>query len=173
VVPNLRYGEWANVENSFTTQVPAVVCCGLQGKIKAAWVLFSTVRLSSRAGRFRRVFGSKNLKAISVIGTGSVPIANPKAFMEARLWFRQFLYDVNDPRRKDMVGGMFFWIDGSPAGANVTNNPYFGTNSLPLYLRVPQRARPAPERAASAWPAPTAMNRSVQALRLSGSRAPA
>jgi hypothetical protein len=35
--------------------------------------------------------------------------------MEARLWFRQFLWDVDDPRRKDMVGGMFFWIK-APAG---------------------------------------------------------
>jgi aldehyde:ferredoxin oxidoreductase len=88
-------------------------------------------------GGFGGVFGSKNLKAISVIGTGSVPIANPEAFMEARLWFRQFLWDVDDPRRKDMVGGFFFWINGSPAGANVTNNPNFAASALPL---VPARA---------------------------------
>ena len=49
-------------------------------------------------GGFGAVWGSKKLKAISVIGTGSVSVADPKALMAARLWYRQFQYDVDNPR---------------------------------------------------------------------------
>jgi aldehyde:ferredoxin oxidoreductase len=138
VVPNLKYGEWAELSDSFSTQIPAVVCCGLAGENKSrmAALLHGPGSQAALCG-FGGVFGSKNLKAISVIGTGSAPIANPREFMEARLWFRQFQFNVDDPARKDMTGGMFFWINGSPAGANVTNNPYFGANAIPL---VPARA---------------------------------
>jgi aldehyde:ferredoxin oxidoreductase len=138
VIPSLKQGEWTQVENSYTTQIPAVVCCGLAGENKSRMgALLHGPGSQAALGGFGGVFGSKNLKAISVLGTGSAPIADPKAFMEARLWFRQFLYDVNDPRRKDMTGGFFFWIDGSPAGANVTNNPNFGSTPFPV---VPSRA---------------------------------
>jgi len=138
VVPGLKYGEWADIEDSFTTQVPAVVCCGVAGENRSRMgCLLHGPGSQAALGGFGGVFGSKNLKAISALGTGHVPIADPEAFMDARLWFRQFLWDVDDPRRKDMVGGFYFWINGSPAGANVTNNPYFGANALPL---VPARA---------------------------------
>lgn len=138
VMPNLRQGEWAQVEDGYTTQVPAVVCCGLAGENRSRLgALLHGPGSQAALGGFGGVFGSKNLKAISVIGTGSVPIADAKAFMEARLWFRKFLWDVDDPRRKDMVGGMYFWINGAPAGANVTNNPYFAADAIPL---VPARA---------------------------------
>jgi len=138
VMPGLKHGEWAEVDDGFTTQIPAVVCCGLAGENKSRMgALLHGPGSQAALGGFGGVFGSKNLKAISVIGTGSAPIADPLAFMEARLWFRQFQYNVDDPRRKDMTGGFFFWVNGSPAGANVTNNPYFGPNALPL---VPARA---------------------------------
>ncbi len=138
VLPGLKRGEWEQLEDGFTTQLPAVVCCGVAGENKSRLgALLHGPGSQAALGGFGGVFGSKNLKAISFLGTGSVPIADPKAFMEARLWFRQFLYNVDDPRNKDMVGGMFFWVNGSPAGANVTNNPYFGANAVPL---VPARA---------------------------------
>ncbi|MDA3935237.1 MAG: aldehyde:ferredoxin oxidoreductase, partial [Actinomycetota bacterium] len=41
-------------------------------------------------GGFGGVFGSKNLKAISVLGTGGVTIADPKALMDARMWSMQY-----------------------------------------------------------------------------------
>ena len=143
VVPSLKYGEWVELsQNNFTTQVPAVVCCGISGENRSriGALLHGPGSQAALCG-FGGVFGSKNLKAISAIGTGSAPIADPQAFMEARLWFRQFLYDVDDPRRKDMTGGFYFWINGSPAGANVSNNPYFsfGRASTPPPL-VPARA---------------------------------
>jgi len=132
VVPDLKYGEWAKVEDGFTTQIPAVVCCGLAGENKSRLgALLHGPGSQAALGGFGGVFGSKNLKAISAIGTGHVPIADPQAFMKARLWFRQFQWDVDDPRRKDMVGGLYKWISGAPSGANVTNE------ALPL---VPARA---------------------------------
>jgi aldehyde:ferredoxin oxidoreductase len=123
VMPNLRYGEWAQAGDGFTTQIPAVVCCGLAGENKSRLgALLHGPGSQAAIGGFGGLFGSKKLKAISAIGTGSIPIANPKAFMEARLWFRQFLWDVDNPRRPDMMGGLFGWINGAPSSApNVTN----------------------------------------------------
>ena len=143
VIPVLKYGEWTEAGGGFTTQIPAVVCCGIAGEYKSRiGALLHGPGSQAAIGGFGGVFGSKNLKAISALGTGSAPIANPAEFMEARLWFRKFLYDVDDPRRKDMTGGFYFWINGSPAGANVTNNPYF-------YFGAPPAPYPVPARAAS------------------------
>jgi aldehyde:ferredoxin oxidoreductase len=138
VVPGLRPGEWAALDHGYTTQVPAVVCCGPAGENGSRiGALLHGPGSQAALGGFGGVFGSKRLKAVSVIGTGGAPVADPGAFMDARLWFRRFQYDVDDPRRKEMTGGMFFWVNGSPAGANVTNNPYFDPKLLPL---VPSRA---------------------------------
>jgi len=138
VNPDLKFGEWAEVGDSFTSQVPAVVCCGLSGENKSRMgALLHGPGSQAALGGFGGVFGSKNLKAISVIGTGSAPIADPQAFMDARMWFKKFQFNVDNPRRKDMMGGFYFWINGSPGGASVTNNPYFGSDGLPL---VPSRA---------------------------------
>ena len=139
VIPGMKYGEWTAAGGDFTTQLPAVVCCGLAGENRSRiGALLHGPGSQAALGGFGGVFGSKNLKAISALGTGSAPIANPEAFMEARQWFRQFLYDVDDPRRKDMTGGFYFWINGSPAGASVSNNPYF--NFGPPGPLVPARA---------------------------------
>ena len=141
VVPSLKFGEWTEAGEGFTTQIPAVVCCGLAGENRSRiGALLHGPGSQAALGGFGGVFGSKNLKAISVLGTGVVPIAKPGAFMDARLWFRQFLYDVDAPRREDMTGGFYFWINGSPGGANVTNNPYFYFGDPPQPPLVPARA---------------------------------
>jgi aldehyde:ferredoxin oxidoreductase len=124
VVPDLRYGEWAELANScYTTQIPAVVCCGPAGEKKSriAGLLHGPGSQAALCG-FGAVFGSKNLKAISALGTGSVPIADPKAFMDARLWFRQFQWDVDDPREPEKFEGRgYMLINGAPSGGNVSN----------------------------------------------------
>ena len=52
---------------------------------------------ASGQGGFGGVWGSKNLKAISVIGTGSIQIADPKGLMEARLWAqKKYSTDLNN-----------------------------------------------------------------------------
>ncbi|MDI9613947.1 MAG: aldehyde ferredoxin oxidoreductase N-terminal domain-containing protein [Acidobacteriota bacterium] len=130
-VPGLKQGEWAELaQNCFTTQIPAVVACGPAGERKSRLgaLLHGPGSQAALCG-FGGVFGSKNLKAISFLGTGSVPIADPKAFMDARLWFRQFQWDVDNPRDAEIFeGGGYSLINGAPSGGNVTNG---GPNRVP------------------------------------------
>jgi aldehyde:ferredoxin oxidoreductase len=134
VMPNLRYGEWAELaKNYFTTQIPAVVCCGPAGETKSrlGCLVHGPGSQAALCG-FGGVFGSKKLKAISAIGSGGVPIADPKAMMETRLWFRQFLWDVDNPYEADKYEGRgYTLISGQPSGGNVLNG------QVPL---VPARA---------------------------------
>jgi aldehyde:ferredoxin oxidoreductase len=134
VIPTLRHGEWAELANDcHTTQVPAVVCCGAAGEnvTRIAALLHGPGSQAALCG-FGGVFGSKKLKAISAIGTGGVPIGDPKAFMDARLWFRQFQWDVDNPYQAERFEGQgYMLINGAPSGGNVSNR------SIPL---VPARA---------------------------------
>jgi aldehyde:ferredoxin oxidoreductase len=124
VMPSLKMGEWAELaSNCFTTQIPAVVTCGPIGEAKSrlGCLLHGPGSQAALCG-FGGVFGSKNLKAISVIGTGHAPIADPKAMMDARLWFRQFQWDVDNPRDANVFEGMgYSLISGRPKGGNVAN----------------------------------------------------
>jgi aldehyde:ferredoxin oxidoreductase len=131
VNPRIKHGEWAEYAgNCFSTQVPAVVCCGPAGERKSriAALLHGPGSQAALCG-FGAVFGSKNLKAISAIGSGKVPIADPKAFMDARLWFRQFQWDVDNPRDPEIFETGYSLINGAPKGGNVSNSD-----------RVPSRA---------------------------------
>ncbi len=134
VMPELKLGEWAEVsDDNFTTQVPAVVCCGVAGENKSrlGCLLHGPGSQAALCG-FGGVFGSKNLKAISAIGTGSVPIADPKEFMRTRLWYNRFQWNVDNPREGTrFLSGMYRVSAGAPSGANTTNS------SVPL---VPARA---------------------------------
>ncbi len=133
VMPDLKHGEWAEVDDSFSTQVPAVVCCGVAGEKRSrlGCLLHGPGSQAALCG-FGGVFGSKNLKAISAIGTGSVPIADPKAFMDTRLWYNQFQWNVDNPLEGTrFLTGMYRVSAGAPSGANTTN----GTPPL-----VPARA---------------------------------
>ena len=99
VTPGAKLGEWATLGENYTTQKPAVVCIGPAGENKVRFAaLIHDAGNGAGQGGFGAVWGSKKLKAISVIGTGSVPVADPKALMAARLWYRQFQYDVDNPR---------------------------------------------------------------------------
>ncbi|MDR0310079.1 MAG: hypothetical protein LBJ21_00690 [Acidobacteriota bacterium] len=82
-----RFGdEWHQIENSYTTARPQVLCIGPIGETKSRLAaLITGSGISARIGGFGAVFGAKNLKAVSVAGTGNVPVADPKAVMEARL----------------------------------------------------------------------------------------
>lgn len=81
-----------------TTQRPAVVTTGIAGE--------NMVRISglthdggagAAVGGFGAVFGSKNLKAISVIGTGYVPVADPNALLDTRIDVKnKYGYDPSD-----------------------------------------------------------------------------
>jgi aldehyde:ferredoxin oxidoreductase len=127
VLPSAKHGEWAELDKGYTTQVPAVACIGMAGENKSRIASIVHGAGSSAAqGGFGGVWGSKNLKAISVIGTGSVPIVNPQALMEARLWFNHFQWDVDEPLDPKMEPRAFMLFNGAPSGGNTHNG------SLPL-----------------------------------------
>lgn len=87
---NVSAGQWSTVGNGFSTQRPAVLCTGLAGENQSriAALIHDAGNGAGESG-FGGVWGSKNLKAISVIGTGIIQVADPKALMEARLWIKE------------------------------------------------------------------------------------
>jgi len=123
VAPGLRFGEWLMLGAEYTTQKPAVLCIGPAGEKQARIAsLIHDAGNGAGQGGFGAVWGSKKLKAISVIGTGNVKIANPKALIEARLWYRQFQYDVDNPRLEKPAEAMLFSpVNNSPASDNFNN----------------------------------------------------
>jgi aldehyde:ferredoxin oxidoreductase len=71
-----------------TTQKPAVLCIGPLGEVRAGELgaLIHDAGCACGQGGFGAVWGSKNLKAISVIGTGGILVADPRALLEAWQW---------------------------------------------------------------------------------------
>jgi aldehyde:ferredoxin oxidoreductase len=93
---NRRYGEWLPLENGYTTQRPAIVCIGRAGEnqSRVAAIVHDAGDASGQCG-FGGVFGAKNLKAIAVLGTGGVDVADPNALMDARLWIKSKIKQVD------------------------------------------------------------------------------
>jgi aldehyde:ferredoxin oxidoreductase len=102
------FGDWMGNfhDRGRTTQRPAVLTIGPAGENRSrAGCLIHDAGNAAGLGGFGGIWGSKNLKAISVIGTGSVQIADPNALMETRLWaHNEYGYHVDhesgirDPR---------------------------------------------------------------------------
>ncbi len=95
-----------------TTQRPAVLCIGPAGEVlsRTACIIHDAGNGGGQGG-FGAVFGSKNLKAISVIGTGSISIADPMALFEARLWAqRGYGHDLNHPEESSWT---WFGVPGT------------------------------------------------------------
>jgi len=89
VVGRRRFGEeWMQLEDqSYTTSIPQIVCIGPVGEARSRMAaLITGSGVSARMGSHAAVFGAKNLKAISVLGSGNVHAADPKAVIEARIW---------------------------------------------------------------------------------------
>jgi aldehyde:ferredoxin oxidoreductase len=82
-----------------TTQRPAVLAIGPAGEhLSRAACLIHDAANSSGQGGFGAVWGSKNLKAISVIGTGGIRIYDPKALLRTRIdQVRQYGYHFDKP----------------------------------------------------------------------------
>jgi aldehyde:ferredoxin oxidoreductase len=94
-----KYGDWnspSGEEGGKTTQRPAVVTIGPAGEnLSRLACLIHDASNAAGQGGFGAVFGSKNLKAISVIGTGQVEINNPKMLLETRLWQKKnYAFDL-------------------------------------------------------------------------------
>lgn len=101
-----NFNEWFDVgvsrDAGRTTQRPAVVAIGPAGENLVTYA--SLVHGSGNGagqGGFGAVLGAKNLKAISVIGTGSVEVADANGLLEARINLQKRRYNVDDPQRKN------------------------------------------------------------------------
>ena len=69
-----------------TTQKPAVLCIGPAGENQTCHgCLIHDAGNGAGQGGFGAVWGSKNLKAISVLGTGSIQVADAQALIHARV----------------------------------------------------------------------------------------
>ena len=86
---NIRFGEeWWKLENGETLQRPQVVTIGAAGeKMTRVASLCHAGGSGAGQGGFGGVFGSKNLKAVAVVGSGSIKIADPKGMRDTREWW--------------------------------------------------------------------------------------
>jgi len=111
-------GNWVSLgrkrDSGRTTQKPAVVTIGGAGES-----LSRTATLQHDAGNavgqggFGAVFGSKNLKAISVIGTGSVTIADPMELLRLRTWTHEYSIKGHWDSRVAELGSLYAAEPGS------------------------------------------------------------
>ncbi len=76
----IRYGkEWQEIDDRYTLQRPAIVTIGAAGEnMTRVASLVHGGGSGAGQGGFGGVFGSKNLKAIAVIGTKGIKIADPR-----------------------------------------------------------------------------------------------
>ena len=117
-----------------TTQRSAVMAIGPAGEnqCRLACIVHDAGSASGQGG-FGAVWGSKNLKAISVIGTGSIGVADPKALVAARIWARDnYSMDVDDAAQTE---GSTSFVDAVPQT--------FGRPPVPVaFWQRPEQSRP-------------------------------
>ena len=82
-----------------TTQQPVILAIGPAGEnLSRMACLIHDAAHGSGQGGFGAVWGAKNLKAISVIGTGDIHVHNPRALMAARLeQTQQYAFNPDNP----------------------------------------------------------------------------
>ena len=99
---NDTYGDWlgpTGKDGGQTTQRSAIVAIGPAGEnLCRTGCLIHASGNGSGQGGFGGVWGSKYLKAISAIGTGSIGIHNPQALLKARIWQnKHYGFDFHHP----------------------------------------------------------------------------
>ncbi|MDD4874108.1 MAG: aldehyde ferredoxin oxidoreductase N-terminal domain-containing protein [Dehalococcoidales bacterium] len=97
-IDKARFGERSATGDAYAAQRPAVLCIGLLGEVMAKDLgcLIHDKGNSAGQGGFGAVFGSKNLKAISVLGTRSIEIPVSDALLEARRWAHSMIRRPED-----------------------------------------------------------------------------
>lgn len=112
-----QYGDWyrpAGPKSTGTTQRPAVIAIGPAGENKSRLAcLIHDAGNAAGQGGFGAVFGAKNLKAISVIGTGSIKINDPRMLMATRLWHKEN-YAFHLDRLRETWGSFQFQSPPAP-----------------------------------------------------------
>lgn len=115
-----RNEEWFKLGDGYTTQNPAVTCCGPAGeRLARNGSLVHDGGYGAGWNGFGGVFGSKNLKAISFWGSGSVEVADPDALMAQRMNIREnFTYNIDDPPgpHGTRASGGYQWEHNRPVG---------------------------------------------------------
>jgi aldehyde:ferredoxin oxidoreductase len=109
-----------------TTQRPAVLANGPAGEnLSRIGVLLHDAGSAAGQGGFGGVWGSKKLKAISVVGTGSVNVADPKALMDLRLWLARNHYTNPDNflRTPSTGGANMSSLNFGRSSTSVNNEP--------------------------------------------------
>jgi len=94
-------GDWVKTGgNRLTTQRPAVLAIGPAGENKSRLAVVLTEHGNAFGnGGYGGIWGAKNLKAISALGTGGIEVADPKALMETRLWAQKnYATDYDNPK---------------------------------------------------------------------------
>jgi len=121
-VANARFSQWSAAGDAYTTQKPAVVCIGPLGEVMAKDLgcLMHDAGNAAGQGGFGAVFGSKNLKAVSVLGTGGIEIADPDALMEARLWAHEMTRRPEETFIPGTTGGITKGMGSGYLGAQYT-----------------------------------------------------
>jgi aldehyde:ferredoxin oxidoreductase len=126
VVGEKRYGDWFDPrgqDGRLTTQRPAVLAIGPAGEnLSRLACLIHDASNAVGQGGFGAVFGSKNLKAVSVIGTGHVEINDPKMLLATRLWHKEnYAFDLANLKETTSTyqfqsppAPMTFWAKGRP-----------------------------------------------------------
>jgi len=127
------YGVDTGRDGGRTTQRPAVACIGPAGEnLNRNATVQHDAGNSAGQGGAGGVLGSKNLKAVSVIGTGSVQIADPAALFDARLELqKQFGYNVDNPVTESPIPNFALY-------GTIEGHPGYG----PLLFQNEQPARP-------------------------------
>jgi len=120
------YGDWfepRGQNGGHTTQRPAVLTIGPAGEnLSRVACLIHDASNAAGQGGFGAVFGSKNLKAVSVIGTGHVDIHDPKELLATRLWHKKnYAFDLADLREtwgtfqfQSPPAPIILWAKGRP-----------------------------------------------------------
>lgn len=120
-----RYGDWLEPggNGGHTTQRPAVLTIGPAGEnLSRLACLIHDASNAAGQGGFGAVFGAKNLKAISVIGTGHVDIHDPRMLLATRLWHKEnYAFDLANLKEttssyqfQSPPAPMIFWAGGRP-----------------------------------------------------------
>ncbi len=100
---NANYTEWFQSgtarDAGRTTQRPAVLTIGPAGEnLSRTAALIHDAGNGAGQGGFGAVWGAKNLKAVSVLGTGSFEIADPSALLNARIYAKEnYAMDIENP----------------------------------------------------------------------------
>jgi aldehyde:ferredoxin oxidoreductase len=129
IVGDENYESWYSPvgANGETTQRPAIVTIGRAGETKCRMAcLMHGSGYAAGAGGFGAVFGSKNLKAVSVIGTGGIPMADPGGVVRERLEnLKEFGPDIENfniiERSRNMLRHNFLVGAGEAYGKTPTD----------------------------------------------------